>query len=143
MATTENNIFQSTVPDYYRNRRKIGIKENNAARSIIIANGEAAVLDANGIPISYPNSILNDNGIVIPLRHVDTSRIRGIFVNSGIIRFEENGAFLNFIIQECSNRTVMSQLGKVAEAVLSQIILITRCFALLRVKGRIKNGETI
>lgn len=122
MVTTENNIVQPTVPDYLKSRRIIGTKENNPVRSIIIADGEAAVLDANGIAISYPNGILEDNRVVVPHRNVDLSRMRGIFVNSGIIRFEENGAFLNFVIQESSNRTVMSQLGKVAEAV-----IVKRC----------------
>lgn len=97
-------------------------KENNEVKSIIIANGEAAILDANGIRISYPNSVLFDNRIVVPRRPVNLSRTRGILANSGIIRFEENGAFLNFVIQESSNRTTISQLGKAAEA-----IIVKRC----------------
>ncbi len=122
MVSAENNIVQSTVPDYLKSRRRVMKKENNTVRSIIIANGEAAVLDANGKPISYPNGILDDDRIVVPHRYVEFSRIRGIFVNSGIIRFEENGAFLNFVIQKSSNRTIMSQLGKAAEAV-----IVERC----------------
>lgn len=88
-------------------------KESNGIQSIIIANGEAAILDASCVPISHSNSIL---------RYDDFPRIRDIFVNSGIIRFEENGAFLNFTIQKSSSRTIMSQLGRVAEAV-----IVKRC----------------
>lgn len=98
------------------------IKNDNIVQSIIVANGEAAILDANGVPISYSNSFLNDNRIVVPNKYVDISRIQGIFVNSGIIRFEENEAFLNFVIQESRNRTIMSQLGKITEAV-----IVKRC----------------
>lgn len=97
-------------------------KENNKVQSIIIANGEATILNSDGIPISHPNSMLVDNRIVVSHRHVDFSRIRGVFVNSGDIRFKENEALFNFIIQESSNRTIMSQLGKVAEAV-----IVKRC----------------
>ena len=91
-------------------------KDDNIAKSIIIANSKAAILDVNGMPISNPNRVKIRN------KYVDGSQILSIFVNSGIIIFEENGAFLNFVIQESSKRTVMSQLGKVAEAV-----VVRRC----------------
>lgn len=39
------------------------------------------------------------------------------------LRFEDNKVLLNFVIQESINRTVMSLLGKVAEA-----IIVKRCF---------------
>ena len=96
--------------------------KSNQVRSIVVANGKAAVLDADGTPIRHSDSILENDRIVAPYRYMNPSQIRGIFVNSGIIRFEENGAFLNFVIQESSSRTIMSQLGKIAEAV-----IVKRC----------------
>lgn len=103
-------------------RRQESEEAAKMQQSIIIARGEAAVLNGDGRPISYPDSILEGHGMVLPHRTVDPSRIQGILVNSGIIRFEENRAFLNFVIQESRNRTVMSQLGRVAEAV-----IVKRC----------------
>lgn len=97
-------------------------KNDNKVKSIIVANGEAEVLDSNGVSIDYTNGFLNQDRIIVPNKYVDVSRLQGIFVNSGIIRFEENEAFLNFVIQESRNRTIMSQLGKITEAV-----IVKRC----------------
>ncbi|MCI8801683.1 MAG: hypothetical protein HFH88_18065 [Lachnospiraceae bacterium] len=117
--TKENS---SILSDYLKSRHRVGTKVNTTVQSIAIADGAAAVLDANGKVISCSNSILNNDKIVIPGRYVDLSRIRGIFVNSGIIRFDENKALLNFAIQESSERTIMPQLGKVGEAA-----IVKRC----------------
>jgi|GEM_PF-6656220 len=92
------------------------------AKSIAIVNGEATVIAENHIFNKNQIDVLCDNEIIQPHRRIDLSRVSGILLNSGIIRFQENSALLNFAIQESQNRTIMSQLGKVAEA-----IIVKRC----------------
>jgi len=96
--------------------------QNNVINSIVIANGSAAVIDTFGKIISNQDGILDDNKVIIPRRYIDLRQMRDIYINSGIIRFEDNNALLNFVVQESIVRTIMPQLGKVAEA-----IIVKRC----------------
>ena len=70
--------------------------------------------------------------LLMPHTSIDLSRVTGILINSGTIRFEDNKALLNFTIQQSQNRTVMSQLGKIAEA-----IIVKRCSEFEEVNYRI------
>ena len=96
---------------------------NDEVKSIIISGGNATIINIGGEIVDSPSSVLRDNKVIVPRNRIDLFQTRDILVNSGTIRFEENTALLNFVIQKSINRTVMSQLGKIAES-----IIVKRCF---------------
>ena len=105
---------------------------NDEVKSIIISGGNATIINIGGEIVDSPSSVLRDNKVIVPRNRIDLFQTRDILVNSGTIRFEENTALLNFVIQKSINRTVMSQLGKIAES-----IIVKRCFESEDVKYRL------